>query len=161
MRIFLSHSNHFARYGKLHLVLILMLAFFQKSYSQSPGKTATLDFLNKKLGERTQLEIKMNDLIVITKNESGEVIREDKVPFSDLEVNSFYEEESDLLCIPCLKDVQGCVTRTLKVQKIKRPYDRISIIAGGTENYKQLQKAIEHLIRLESEVGYKDEITLE
>lgn len=138
-----------------------MLTINQKSYSQSPGKNETLSYLNKKLGGKTVLDIRMNNLVVSIKDDNGNLIREDKVTFSELDLKSFYVEESDLLCVPCLKDAPGCVTRLLIVQKIKRPCERISIIVGGKQNFKLIQKALEHLIRLESEVGYKDEITLE
>ncbi len=161
MRTYQSNTILFNYGCKLLLVLIFLLAIIQKSYSQSPGKNETLTFLNKKLGGKTVLDIRMNNLVVSIKDDKGNLIREDKVTFSELDLKSFYEEESDLLCVPCLKDAPGCVTRTLIVQKIKRPCERISISVGGKENYKIIQKALEHLIKLESEVGYKDEITLE
>jgi len=138
-----------------------MLTFIQKSYSQSPGKNETLEYLNKILGNQTHLEISTNNLRITIKDESGRIIRKDKVLFTDLEHKSFYEEESDLFCVPCLSFFSGCVTRLLTIQKIKRPYERISIIAGGSDRYKKLEKAFEHLIRIMSEVGYKDEITLD
>jgi hypothetical protein len=71
-----------------------------------------------------------------------------------------YEEESNLMCIPCLKDADGCVTRSLIIQKIRRQFNRISFTPSKKEDYSKIKKALQHLIRLQSEVGYKETVSL-
>ncbi len=147
--------------GKVLLASIFMLTIFQKSYSQSPDRQFTLDYINKSLGKEIQTDIKGSQLVVTFYNNQGEKIREDRAPLAYLDLKVFFEEGSTLLCIPCLKNEEDCVTRTLVVQKIKRPYDRISISVQDKVQFQKLKKAFEHLIRLTSEIGYKDAVTFE
>ncbi|CAN5603375.1 hypothetical protein BH11BAC2_BH11BAC2_15200 [soil metagenome] len=147
--------------SKLLSMLILMLTFSSKSYSQSPKKDETLAYINRMLGTSCQVDLKGGTMMVSFRDPEGKLLREDKAQIMDLEFDVNYDQEYHLLCMPCLKDVAGCVTRTLMVQKSKRETDRISIAVEDESKYKNLQKAFEHLIRLEAEHGYKDEVTLE
>lgn len=147
--------------SKLLLLLTLMGAFSLKSYSQSPNKETTIDYLNRSLGLQANVEVKQNTIIIKIKNENGEVIREDKAQIPELQTEVYYEEESGMLCIPCMKDAEFCVTRILNVQKIKKTYGRITIPAGSQEKFAALKKGMEHLIKMQSEVGYKEEISFD
>ena len=147
--------------GKVLLLIALMLVIFSKSYSQSPDKKATLVYINEILGSSTKVEIKGSQLVISYYNDQGQLLREDKAPLAYLDLKVQLETESSLLYIPCLKSEEGCVTRTLTVQKIKKSYDRMSISVNDSGSYLKLKKALQHLIRLTSEIGYKDAITLE
>ncbi len=147
--------------SKLLLALAVMNLFSSVSYSQSPGKSETVAFINKVLGDRTRVELKSGTLFVSFYNENGEMVREDKAPTPDLDLAITYEPEDNLLCIPCMKDQPDCVTRVLVVQKVKRGYGRLSIPVKDEKTFLSLQKAFGHLIRITSENGYKDAITLE
>ena len=147
--------------SKLLVLLTLMGAFSLKSYSQAPNKETTIDFLNRSIGLKANVDVKQSTIIIKIKNENGEVIREDKAQIPDLQTDVYYEEESGMLCIPCMKDAEFCVTRVLTIQKIKKTYGRITIPAGSREKFAALKKGMEHLIRMQSEVGYKEEIAFD
>ncbi len=138
-----------------------MSLFCLKSYSQAPGKDETVSYINRILGERTQVTLKGGTLFVSFRDENNKVVREDKVPTPDLELKINYEADGNLLCIPCFRDQPECVTRVLVVQKIKRGYGRLSIPVQSEKEYELLRKAFDHLIRITSEEGYKDEVTLD
>ncbi|MBK9401844.1 MAG: hypothetical protein IPN36_13635 [Bacteroidetes bacterium] len=147
--------------SKLLLLVAGMNLFSCLSYSQSPGKGETVEFINKVLGERIQVELKTGTILVSFRDENGNLLREDKAPSPDLDLTITYEPEDKLLCIPCMKDQPECVTRTLVVQKIKRGYGRLSIPVASEKDFYSLQKAFDHLIRILSENKYKDAITLD
>ena len=158
------HLNHLLRQllpGKLTSLVFLMSLFCLKSYSQAPGKDETVSYINRILGERTQVALKGGTLFVTFRDENNKVVREDKVPTPDLELKISYEADGNLLCIPCFRDQPECVTRVLVVQKIKRGYGRLSIPVQSEKEYELLRKAFDHLIRITSEEGYKDAITLD
>lgn len=147
--------------GRLILLAVGLNFFSMESYSQSPGKDETLSYINQVLGQRTEVNIRSGTILVKFYDQQAQYIREDKVPSPDLDLPMYYEAENNLLCIPCAKDVPGCVTRTLVVQKVKKAYDRLSIPVTDEAMYKRLEKAFDHLIRLYSEDGYKNEISLD
>lgn len=159
--------DHFAAFGrlllrgKLQFLVAVMSLFCLESYSQSPSKQETVAYINRKLGDKIQVELKGGTLFVTFCDEQQKVVREDKVPTPDLELKISYEKEGGLLCIPCFRDQPECVTRTLTVQKIKRGYGRLSIPVTDEKQYEALRKALDHLIRITSEEGYKDAITLD
>jgi hypothetical protein len=129
-----------------------------KSYSQKPDKGATLSIINHSLSLQTELEVKQSTLIVRVKDDKGKLIREDRARIPELALEAYYEKETSSLCIPCITDVPDCGTRKLIDQKIKKTTGRIMFPVTNEENYLQLKKYLEHLIRIESEIGYKDEI---
>lgn len=159
--------DHFAAFGrlllrgKLQCLVVVMSLFYLESYSQTPTKQETVAYINRILGNKTQVELKGGNLIITFLNDQQQVVREDKVPTPDLELKISYEKEGGLLCIPCFRDQPECVTRVLTVQKIKRGYGRLSIPVDDEQQYEALRKAIDHLIRITSEEGYKDAITLD
>ncbi len=161
MRIHKSNCLLLVMSGKLLPVLTFMLLIFTKSYSQAPAKKETLEFLNTTLGNNPQVEIKTGHLVLVFINENGKIFREDKVPLEELDVKAYFEKESGLVCVPCLKNADGCVTKTMIEQKIKRPADRISMKVKSEEQAASVMKALEHLIKLTTEIGYKDEISFE
>jgi hypothetical protein len=131
-----------------------------KSYSQFPDKKTTVDLLNSWMKPNTTIEMKGSNVIFKSFDEKGEFIKEDKASFSDLVDSPTYDEESNLICIPCLKDAEGCVTRSLIIEKIRRQSSRISFKPSRKEDYSKIKKALQHLIRLQSEVGYKETVSL-
>jgi hypothetical protein len=154
-------SGRLIHTGKLQCLLALMSLFSTFSYSQTPGKDETLVFINRLLGEQTRVELKGGTLFVTFRDENNKVVREDKVPTPDLDLKITWEQEGGLLCIPCFRDQPECVTRVLVVQKIKRGYGRLSIPVRSEKDFESLKKAFDHLIRITSEDGYKDAITLD
>ena len=147
--------------GKLQCLVAVMSLFCLESYSQSPTRQETVDYINRILGEKTKVELKGGNIFVTFMDEQRKVIREDKATTPDLELKITYEQEGKLLCIPCYRDQPECVTRTLVMQKIKRGYGRLSIPVTDEKQYETLRKAFDHLIRIVSEEGYKDAITLD
>lgn len=145
---------------KLLSLIIISCLFSSKSYSQFPDKKTTVDSLNSWLKPNTTIELKGSNVIFKSYDEKGEFVKEDKAPFADLVDQPIYEEESNLICIPCLKDADGCVTRSLIIQKIRRQFNRISFTPSQKEDYSKIKKALQHLIRLQSEVGYKETVSL-
>lgn len=159
-----DHFNQFLTSvlkSKLLLLVAGMSLFSSFSYSQSPGKQETVDYMNKILGDRIRVELKSGTILVSFRDENGNLLREDKAPSPDLDLAITYEPEDKLLCIPCMKDQPECVTRTLVVQKIKRGYGRLSIPVENEKDFYALRKAFDHLIRILSENKYKDAITLD
>lgn len=159
--------DHFAAFGrlllrgKLQCLVAVMSLFCLKSYSQSPTKQETVEYINRILGEKTKAELKGGTLFFTFFDDQQKVVREDKVPTPDLELKITFEKDGGLLCIPCFRDQPECVTRVLTVQKIKRGYGRLSIPVRDEQQYEALRKALDHLIRITSEEGYKDAITLD
>lgn len=154
-------SDRLIHKSKLHWLLGLMSLFCTLSYSQTPAKEETVAYINRMLGEQTKVELKGGTLFVTFRDENNKVVREDKVPTPDLDLKITYEQEGGLLCIPCFRDQPECVTRVLVVQKIKRGYGRLSIPVRSEKDFESLKKAFDHLIRITSEDGYKDAITLD
>ncbi len=160
----ISHQHQirlFLLKGKLLLLLAGMNLFSSFSYSQTPGKDETLQFMNQLLGPKTQFVLKGVNLTVSFYDDNSNLVREDKVPTTDLDLAISYEADAGLLVIPCMKDQPECVTRTLVVQKIKRGYGRLSIPVSNEKDFTSLKKALDHLIRITSEDGYKDAVTLD
>jgi|GEM_PF-2627883 len=131
------------------------------SYSQSPDKKETVEFMNKVLDEKIRIELKGATLIVTFYDDEMKVVREDKVPTPDLDLTFTYEEDAGLLCVPCMNDQPECVTRVLTLQKIKRRYGRLSIPVKDQDEYASLRNALDHLIRTTSENGYKEAVILD
>ena len=147
--------------GKVAPVLLLMLAFFQISYSQTPGKSETLEYINKKLSGSCVIEINKGNIIANYYSADGKHIREDKVFSGALDTAVTYDTEEQLLSIKCLGIEGDCVTRNLYVQKVRRQYARISFVVKDSSKVEELKKSIKHLIRTLSEPKYKDEISFD
>ncbi len=145
--------------SKLLLIVLFVWAFSLKSYSQSPGKEETVRRINELTGNKLQVEVAHDQITIRILDEAGAVIRIDKAPLADLAEEAFVEKESGLVCVPCLKDAAGCVTRTLVVQKVKREYDRISLPVKDPASAAPLSTAITHLIRMQTVTGYKDDVS--
>ena len=144
--------------GKLLLVAGLMLTFLHNSYSQSPGKSETLTYINNQLCDKCKLSVSKATLIANYTSSDGTSIREDKVFSGALDTAVTYDETEQLLSIPCLNVEGNCVTRSLYIQKIRRQYVRISFAISDKKQALDLKIAFKHLIRILSEPKYKDEI---
>ena len=101
-------------------------------------------------------EVKGNNISVKSFDSSNSMIKDDKAPMSELVVSPFIDVETKQICIPCLKDAEGCVTRTMPAQKIKKSFNRITLEVKDDALRNKVLVALTHLIRLESEVGYKE-----
>jgi hypothetical protein len=141
---------------KIAPVVFGMMLLCSISYSQSPSKAETLTFLNSWMNPSVVFEVKGNNISVKTFDVANTMIKDDKAPMSELVVNPFIDVVTKQICIPCLKDAEGCVTRTMPVQKIKKPFNRITLEVNDDAMRNKVLKALTHLIRLESEVGYKE-----
>lgn len=155
-----SHSNRFYVTGLFGFVC---LVFFggQMAFAQHPGKGETVKYINNIIGPSKSLSIKTGTLVVTFRDDKNRLVREDRVPAADLDLNIFYEQESGLLCIPCMKDYRECLTRVLVFQKVKRRYERFSMPVTDEIQYQKLKKAFDHLIRLLSEVKYRETVILD
>lgn len=156
----MNTQNHFYG-GKLLPALCVMLAFFQFSYSQSPGSRETVDYLNKKLDGKCKIHLVGATIVADYYSQDGTKTRQDKVSSGGLDTAMVFDATEQVLSAPCLKVEGYCVTRTLYIQKIKRPYLRFSFPVTDETQANELRIAFRHLIRLLSEPKYKDEITLD
>ncbi len=138
-----------------------MLVFFQNSYSQSPGSRETVDYLNKKLEGKCKIHLVGATIVADYYSDDGTKIRQDKVSSGGLDTAIVYDSSEQILSAPCLKVEGYCVTRTLFIQKIKRPYLRFSFPVDNPVQAYEIRIAFRHLIRLLSEPKYKDEITFD
>lgn len=130
-------------------------------FAQHPGKSETVKYINGIIGPSKTLSLKTGTLVVTFRDDKNRLVREDHVPAADLDLNIFYEEESGLLCIPCMKDYRECLTRVLVFQKVKRRYERFSMPVTDEIQYQKLKKAFDHLIRILSEVKYRETVVLD
>lgn len=154
-----KHSPYLFRYITIILVSIsLVLANAPKSYSQIPDKQGTLEYLNRLGADSLIFSLSGMNLKVELKRE-GKLIREDQALVTDLDTIVKFESQSNLICVNCLGDTPGCVTRELTIQKIKRPYNRMSLNATRADAEKYTA-ALQHLIKMMSVKKYHDEITL-
>lgn len=149
------------RWSQIPVFLILFVVFPIFAIAQSPGKKETLNYINQKVGTGISVYYKSGSIFVVFKDENGTVFREDIAPVPDLDVNVLFEPESGLLCIPCIKGITDCVTRTLVLQKVKRTYARLSIPVSSEPEFRSLQKAFEHFIRIISVNGYQDTVVFD
>lgn len=156
-----SHISVFFPMGKLLCLCMVMLTISSKSYSQTPGKKETIEFLQKVAPGQVKFELKASNLTITVMDSTGAIVREDKVNFGDLDTTFKYEQESGLVVCSCLKDARGCVTRTMPILKIKRQVDRFSVPAKDNQEAERFARALNHLIRMETFSGYTDAITLE
>jgi len=162
MEKFHSHSLSIRLYATgVFGFACLMLFWSQTAFAQHPGKNETVKYINDLIGPSKSLSIKTGTLVVTFRDEKNRLVREDRVPASDLDLNIFYEEESGLLCIPCMKDYRECLTRVLVFQKVKRRYERFSMPVTDEVQYQKLKKAFDHLIRVLSEVKYRETVVLD
>lgn len=149
-------------YGrKLLLSLGIMLTFFHNSYSQSPGSRETVDYINKKLEGKCKIHLVGATIVAEYYSQDGTKIRQDKVSSGGLDTAMKFDPAEQILSVPCLKVEGYCVTRTLYIQKIKRPYLRFSFPVNDEIEANEIRNAFRHLIRVLSEPKYKDEITLD
>ncbi len=143
------------------LALLVLLFFSGALAAQEPDKRETLEYINAQLGGRVEVLHKGGTLFVMYYDSSRVLYREDRVKTPDLSFDILWEPESGLLCVPCLKEYPDCVSREMHVQKIKRGYSRLSIPVANREKFASLRKALDHLIRMTSENGYKDRISFD
>lgn len=141
--------------------LCILVVTSLPGFSQHPGKGETVKYINDLIGPSKSLTVKAGTLVVTFRDDKNRLVREDRVPASDLDLNIFYEEESGLLCVPCMKDYRECLTRILVFQKVKRRYERFSIPVSDDVQYQKLKKAFDHLIRILSEVKYRETVVLD
>lgn len=159
MKPFSFCSMKSAFYGFISSGLLFLIGLYPfVAVGQSPGKKETLEYINQKVGNATSVFYKAGSLIIVFKDKDGSILREDSAPVPDLDLNVFYEPESGLLCIPCVKGIGDCVTRVLVLEKVKRSYGRLSIPLKDAGEFQSLQKAFEHFIRLISVNGYHDTV---
>ena len=143
------------------LALLVLLCFSGALAAQEPDKRETLEYINAQLGGRVEVLHKGGTLFVMYYDSSRVLYREDRVKTPDLSFDILWEPESGLLCVPCLKEYPDCVSREMHVQKIKRGYSRLSIPVANREQFASLRKAMDHLIRMTSENGYKARISFD
>jgi hypothetical protein len=130
-----------------------------KTYSQHPNRQETVTYLNKIGGDSLRFQVKGAQITISFFTPTGNLMREDVVQSVDLDTIGRFEPLSSLLYVNCLSAYQGCVTRTLTVQKIKRQYDRISLPVHS-ESLEPMRKALVHLIKMLSIRNYHDEVLL-
>lgn len=156
----MNTSIHFNG-SKLLLGVGAMLTFFKISYSQTPGRKETIDYLNSKLNPSCVIEVNGATIIACYYSNTGAKIRQDKVSSGALDTSIVYDKNEKILSIPCLGVEGDCVMRNLYLQKIKRPYARLSFAIDDENKANEIKKAFKHLIRILSEPKYKDEISFD
>ncbi len=152
----------FIHNSKIWLVLAICLQFASKSYSQRPDKTRTIEYLNEKLAPACVVAVKGGDIIATYSDESGQKVREDRVAFGNIDTIVRYDKGEKMFYISTIKGCEECVTRKLFVQKVKRGCSRLCFeVDGSDKELKSFKKAMVHLIRINSEFRYHDEISFE
>jgi hypothetical protein len=146
--------------GNLYSMMGLGLLISVNSYSQKPDRNSTVSYINEKLAPVCIIEVKGGTIIADYYDKDGQKIRQDKVPSFALDTVIIYEPADRLLSVNCTGDEKYCVSRTLFMHKIKKDVSRISFVVEADEA-EGLKKALQHLIRIDSEFKYKDEITFE
>lgn len=147
--------------GKLAAVMLLMLLISVASYAQKPDRKETLSYINEKLAPLCVIEVKGGDIIALFKDADGNKVREDKVPAFALDTAVVYDAVEKILSINCTAREKDCVNRTLFKQKVRRYYGRTSFVVEDAALVEPLRRALIHLIRIDSEFKYNDEITFE
>lgn len=157
---FLKSYIHHSLKMRCSLVALLLCASGTLA-AQEPDKAETLKYINTRLGGSVELLHKGGTLFVVYYDSSRVLYREDRVKTPDLRFDILWERESGLLCIPCLQEYPECVSREMHLQKIKRGYSRLSIPVKDFEQFVSLRKAMDHLIRMTSENGYKAKVSFD
>lgn len=147
--------------GKLALACLLVSAITTASYAQKPDRKTTLSYINQKLAPLCVVDMRAGTFVAIYTDEGGNKIREDKVPAFELDTVVVYDPIEKILSVNCTGGSKDCVMRTLIKQKIKRGYARISFVINDETQVESLRKALIHLIRIDSQFRYTDEITFE
>ncbi|MEP7264547.1 MAG: hypothetical protein ABI772_08615 [Bacteroidota bacterium] len=147
--------------GKLALACLLVSAITTASYAQKPDRKTTLSYINKKLAPICIVDMRAGNFIAIYNDADGNKIREDKVPAFDLDTAVIYDPIEKILSVNCTGGSKDCVMRSLIKQKVRRGYARISFVVNDETQVESLRKALIHLIRIDSQFRYTDEITFE
>jgi hypothetical protein len=116
-------------------------------------------YLNKLGGDSVRFSLKGAQLTIDLLAANQKLLRQDKVMLTDLDTIAVFESSSNLVCVNCIKGSPDCVSRELFVQKIRRNYDRISILTNN-EKSAGFIAALQHLIKITSVKKYKDEVLL-
>ena len=148
--------------GKIVLLSLFILSYSVKSYSQKPDRKETISYINQKLGPVCEVAMKGGTLIVNYFDPKGKKVREDKAPAFALDTIINFEADEKVLSVNCTSDNKNCVTRTLYIHKTKKTYSRVTFVADVDEaSLEGLKKAIVHLIKIDSQYRYNDEISFE
>jgi hypothetical protein len=147
--------------GKIALTSLLVFAISAVSYGQKPDRKETLSYINEKFGSQCIIEMRAGTMVAVFYDAGGDKIREDKVAAFELDTAVIYDPVEKILSVNCVNDRKECVTRTLIKQKIKRQYGRISFVINDAAQVEGLRKALIHLIRIDSQYRYNNEITFE
>ncbi|MCC6384391.1 MAG: hypothetical protein LC117_05760 [Bacteroidia bacterium] len=113
----------------------------------------TLEYINSKLGSCCTIDISRG-ILSAEYRELGEVVREDNVSISDLDLNSIhFDSENRMVVINCKgAPASKCVSREIPAygkRGIYRPYSRISWQVNLNEKSVQgLERAFAHMIKL-------------
>lgn len=147
--------------GKIAAAVLCVLAITSASYGQKPIQKETLSYINEKLAPLCVVDVNGDNIIATYRDADGNKIREDKVPAFALDTAVVYDPTEKILSVNCTGKEKDCVNRTLIKQKVRRYYARISFVVENETDVEPLRKALIHLIRINSEFKYKDEITFE
>ena len=148
--------------GKIWFPLFICVQFATLSYSQRPDVNETIMYLNRKLSPNCIVKEKHGDIIATYFDKDGKKTREDRISIGLLDTIVRYDKNSKMFIIPALNGCETCVTRKVFTQKSKRKYSRMTFFMDGSEADKiGLRKALIHLIRINSEFRYHDEIVFE
>jgi hypothetical protein len=155
-----SHSFFtLSNLSSILLSCLLVVTIAAKSYTQVPDKAQTMAYLNKLGGDSVRFSLKGVQLTIDLLDGNQKMLRLDKVMLTDLDTVASFESSSKLVCVNCIKGTPDCVNRELIVQKVRRNYDRISILTSLEKSAGYIA-AIQHLIKITSVKKYKDEVLL-
>ena len=151
----------FNKRGGPAYLLVLFTVFQAPLFGQSPGRENTIEYINGSIGPEFRLSWGEKSIIVIQQDDAHATVREDRVESDKLDLAIYHDEENSLLCIPCMADQKGCVTRTIVAGKKKRTLDVLTVPVTDNREFYSVMKAFEHLIRLTSENEYKERTVFE
>lgn len=138
---------------------MLVVSISANCYTQVPDRAQTLAYLNKLGGDSVRFSLKGVQLTIDLLDMNQKPVRRDQVMLTDIDTVALFESTSKLVCVNCIKVAPDCVQRELKVQKIRRNYDRISLPATN-ETSAGYRIALQHLIKITSVKKYRDEVAL-
>lgn len=140
----------------LLLTAVLIKGSFIPVFSQGISMEETLEYINRKLGPQSKVDV-LRGIIIAQYFDGPTLVREDQVMCKALDINTIkYDYENRILSIDCSAN-QKCVDRQLFVRKIQRDYNRLSFpVTLDAKSTDGMKNAITHMIKLVLDPKYEN-----
>lgn len=148
----------------VRLIFLLPAVIIPKfSTGQEITMVETLAYINQKIAPSCSIDVNKGAILAVYKD-GGQMVREDEVNISDLDMNTMkYDFTEKMFAINCKGGPsKKCVSRELPLLEVYRGYARISFEVNLDEKGANgLKKAFTHMMRLVMEPKYKSEEAFE